>query len=163
MIYKHIVIIIAALIFLSSCDGGLKPPEENGKSYLEVTINYIGGASEWPDKDSVFAVRIAAFKTYPTGDIITEFAANNVYFTFLSLPLFVDSSFVSLEITSPPVELKYIAVVQQYDSLITSQKAIGVYSTTGEQSDPSAILVEPGKSYPIKINVDFNNPPPPPF
>ncbi len=163
MIYKHTVILIAALILLSSCDGGLKPPEEKEKSFLEVTINYIGGASEWPDKDSVIAVRLAAFKTYPTSDIINEFAAKNVYFTFLSLPLFVDSSFVSLEITSPPVELKYIVIVQQYDSLLTSQKAIGVYTTSGDQSDPSAILVEPGKSYPIKINVDFNNPPPQPF
>lgn len=158
MIFKLIAILIIGFIFLLSCDGGLKPPEEKGKSFLEVTINYIGGVSEWPDKDSVVAVRLVAFKTYPSGDIIAEIEAFSD-----TLPRFVESWFVRLEIASPPVELKYIALAMQYDSMFTSQKAIGVYTTTGDQTKPTAISVKLGKSYPIEINVDFNNPPPQPF
>ncbi len=163
MIFKLILILFAALTILLSCDGGLHPPEDKEDSILEATIHYKGGISQWPDSNTVKAIRLAAFKTYPPGDIISEFTAGNVYFTLMSLELFTDSSNVRLEISSPPVELKYIVVVQQYDSSFSSQKAIGVYTTTGDQSKPSAILVEPGNSYPISINVDFKNPPPQPF
>ena len=159
-------ILFIIILALSACDGGLAPPDKSiagGKSYLSGTITYKGGTTEWPPADSVYGIRVVAFKTYPPKDIITEVISGNAYLKFESLPMFVASSTFSLEIGDPPVDLKYIVVAQQYDTLVTSQRAIGVYTTSGDNTKPSDISIEPGRNYIININVDFNSLPPQPF
>ena len=153
------IAIIAALIV--SCGDGLAPI--NAKSYLKGKIIYKNGKQDWPPKDSVFAVRVVAFKIYPPKDILGEIIAKNAYFTPETTTLFSDTASFEIEIPESPVELKYIAVAQQYDSSIIAERAIGVYSTAGDQTKPSSLLIEKNKSYYIEIFIDFKNPPPQPF
>jgi len=149
---------------LFGCDEGLAPKKAIEKSFLTGTLIFVGGKSEWP-VDSIMAVRVAAFINYPFTDslgIIREILNGNAYLTMESLPLFVDSSNFSIEITNPPVLLKYIGVARQLDSNISSQQVIGVYTETGDKTMPSSLIIEVGKSYDIRIEVDFKNLPPQP-
>ncbi|MBI5326178.1 MAG: hypothetical protein HZB41_13065 [Ignavibacteriae bacterium] len=160
------ILIISILIFLifAGCDEGLAPRKVTEKSFLTGTIVYVGGIDSWP-KDSMTAVRVASFINYPFTDslgIIKEILSGNAYFTVESLPLFVDSTNFSIEITNPPVLLKYIVVARQLDSNIASQQVIGVYTLSDDKTEPSTLLIEEGKSYKIKIEVDFKNLPPQP-
>jgi hypothetical protein len=167
MKYVQILPTLSVLILvlsLISCDGGLAPKPESEKSFLTGTVVYKQGKANWPPADSILAVRAVAFKKYPdsTG-ILNDIISGNAYFTLNSMPLFVDSSLFSFEITDTPTELVYIAAVQQYDSLLTSQKVIGLYNVSSEKHTPSRLYIEPGKTYHITIEVDFDDLPPMPF
>jgi len=157
------LIIFVFISFLIACNEGLAPSEKEQKTYLNGIVHYINGKNNWPPADSCFAVRIVAFKTYPPQNIIQEISERNAYFTFNSLPLFVDSSDFSLEIKNAPVQLKYIVAALQYTNDLTSQKVIGVWSVNEKKFEPSIINIERGKSYSIDIYVDFNELPPQPF
>ncbi|MDQ1264922.1 MAG: hypothetical protein QG635_71 [Bacteroidota bacterium] len=166
MIKISITLLIIALMLIG-CDGGLSPSEPvegvTGKSYLNGTLHFIGGKDSWPPVDSIFALRVVAFKQYPPGNIIDEIINNRAYFNIESLELFVDSVNFSLVIADAPVELKYIAVAWQYKDTITYQKAAGVFASFNDRENPTPLSIKPGKSYNISIDVDFNNLPPQPF
>lgn len=163
---KYLPITIALLLTfcLLSCDGGLAPKPESEKSYLNVTLRFVNGIADWPHEDSILAVRVVAFKKFPdsTG-IFADILSGNAYFTLASLPLFVDSSRFAFEITDSPTDLVYIAAIQQFDTLITSQRVIGLYNISDEKHKPSTIRIEPGKHYDITIDIDFKDLPPMPF
>jgi len=159
----HTYFLILIFFLINSCDGGLEPISKDKRSYLKIELIFLNGKDNWPNKDSVIAVRVAAFKKIPDSSIIVDVIQGNAYFTLESLPLFVDSSFTTFEIIDAPVELKYIAAVMQYDSLITSQRVIGVYTKSGNNKEYSSLYIEKGKNYNIKINIDFNDLPPMPF
>ncbi len=149
---------------LIGCDEGLAPKKVSEKSFLSGTLIFVGGKSAWPP-DSITAVRVAAFINYPfTGSngIMEEILKGNAYLTMESLPLYIDSANFSIEITKPPVLLKYIGVARQLDSNISSQQVIGIYTETGDKTKPSSLMIELGKSYNIRIEVDFKNLPPQP-
>ncbi len=157
------IVIFALFLVLTACNEGLTPPEKEQQTFLNGTVHFINGISNWPPEDSCKAVRIVAFKNYPPQDIIKELSEGNAYFTMNSLPLFVDSSSFSLEIKNAPVELKYIVAAMQFTNDITSQKVIGVWSLNENKFEPSSINIEKGKSYSINIDIDFSNLPPQPF
>jgi hypothetical protein len=154
---------ISLLLGLIACDGGLYPPEPAQKAFVAGTITYKNGKSDWPPADSVIELRLVGFRNYPPGDILSELTKGNAFFTQDTLPRFVDSSSFSLEISKPPVELKYIAVAQRYGSIL-QWKAIGVFTLTGDNTIPSPLIVKPGDNIRnINIIVDFKNLPPQPF
>ncbi|MCO5250673.1 MAG: hypothetical protein M9949_04540 [Candidatus Kapabacteria bacterium] len=163
---KLLPFILALLLTfcMLSCDGGLAPKPEAEKSYLSGTLRFVKGIADWPPEDSVFAVRVVAFKKYPdsTG-IFADILEGNAYFTLASLPLFVDSSRFSFEITDTPTDLVYIAAIQQFDTLITAQRVIGLYNISDEKHKPSTIRIESGRHYDISIDIDFKDLPPMPF
>jgi len=159
-------IVLILVLLLSSCHEGLSPSDNDNlpnTAILEGTVFFKGGAAEWPPEDSVKAVRIVAFKNFPPKDVIQEILLGNAYFTLSSLPLFGDSANFSINITGTPVLLNYIAAAQQYTDSITAQRVIGVYSETQDNLNPSIISIDGGKTYKIKIYVDWNNLPPQPF
>jgi len=163
-LFKILTGIVLVLPLLMSCQEGLEPPPPEQKSFIGGKITFIGGAENWPPEDSVFAVRVVAFKDYPPKDIITELISGNAYFTLESLPLFIDSTSFSIEIPETPVIFKYIAVALQYTDDIMSQRAIGVYTLTGDYTLPSSVEIKTGqKINNIDIEVDFNDLPPQPF
>lgn len=162
---KLIIVFILCLILIS-CDGGLNPENsiiKSGKAILKGTIIYKGGIESWVNADSVYGIRVVAFKKFPPDDVIQEILIGNAYFTLESLPLFVDSSSFEIEISDAPSDLQYIAVAQQFADSITAQRVVGIYSQSGDNTKPSVLRVEPQKSYFIRIDVDFNNLPPQPF
>ncbi len=158
-----LILIVLSVVLFWSCDGGLKPISIQQKAILDVSLKFINSNTNWPPKDSLYGIRIAAFKKMPDSSIINDIILGNAYFTINSLPLYVDSTGTRFVISETPTNLVYIAAVQQYDSLITSQKVIGIYTITGDKTKPSSLKIEEGQYYSIRIDVDFNNLPPMPF
>lgn len=159
---NRLYIFFFLLIFSFACNEGLQPPPPVAKSYISGLVTYIKGKDKWPPQDSVVDIRVVAFKNYPPEDILGEITKGEAFFTN-SLPFFVDTSSFFLEIPKPPVTLNYIVVAQQYASLF-DWRVIGVWTVSGDNTKPSSINVEPGKTYSgININVDFDNLPPQPF
>jgi len=161
------ILIIISFSILISCQEGLKPEvyiEIPTTSYLSGTIEFIGGKEKFPDSSKVFGLYVAAFKQFPkdSSSIIAEILKGNVYIK--SLPYPADSSDFSLEIKDAPVNIEYLAVSMQTDSVkIDAQRVIGVYTLSGDNTQPSAIQIEKGKTYFVKIKVDWDNLPPQPF
>ena len=157
--------ILPLILLTISCGGGLDPEdaEANNVSFLNGKIYF---KSQWPDSSEVFGIRVAAFKDNPPYDsdsLIADIVNEDAYFTFASLPLFLDSVEFSIEIKDPPVTLKYITAAQQYDSTILDQRAVGIYTVSGNKNEPSELFIDKGSIYDITIDVDFNDLPPQPF
>jgi hypothetical protein len=158
---SKILIILPILIFLS-CDHGLKPPER------EITQQYeepgFGGTvyfkGSWPD--TIYDLRVVAFRKYPPQNIINEVLQGMAKFSE-KLPQRVDST--NYKVTADTGKWEYVVVALQYGSNIFSDwKAVGVYDTTPEDTIPTPIYIPYGKFLRgVNITCDFNNPPPQPF
>lgn len=155
-------IVFSFIVFslLLSCNEGLSP-EFKQKTILQGTIIYKSGLSSWPPQDSLKDLRAVAFKTYPPQNIVQEILSGSAYFTQESLPYYVDSSHFSIEIPDAPVTLKYIAVAQEYGTIM-EWRVIGIYKAENSDS-ASSLLINKGEIKDITIYVDFNNLPPQPF
>lgn len=170
-VYK--LYLLCTLFTICACGEGLAPNNSHipeNKTYLTGTIHYKGGKESWKNvQDSLAFIRVVGFKTYPdSAGIIRDILAGNVYITpkviTESLPFNVDSSTYSLEFTDVPVNILYLAAVQQYGADLTKQqRVIGIYTLTGDNTKPSSILVEKGKQNKADIEVDFLQLPPQPF
>ncbi|MBK9246874.1 MAG: hypothetical protein IPM69_01865 [Ignavibacteria bacterium] len=174
MHYFLIQFVLSIIILFSvGCSQGLEPNfthNPDNKTYLTGTIYYKNGKENWKfAQDSLAYIRVVGFKTYPdSAGIIKDILAGNVFITpkniAESLPMHVDSSLYSMEFTEVPINVVYLAVVQQYGlDLTKQQRVIGVFSLTLDNSNPSAILIEKGKQNRANIFVDFENLPPQPF
>ncbi len=165
----NLLFIFSIIIGLASCNAGLEPNNSHspiGKTYLSGTVTYKGGKDNWKfAKDSIVAIRVVAFKNLPdSSGILNDILAGNAFFTPESLPFFVDSSSYSIEITTLPVDIRYIGVAQQYGiDLTKKQRVIGIYTLSGDNTKPSSITVEKNKINRADIFVDFENLPPQPF
>jgi hypothetical protein len=157
--YIRIKLILIALLILASCDSGLKPQPEN-TSYVYGKIKYVNSTDNWPPIDSLKDLRVVAFKHFPPDNLIQEVLSGQAYYTNSTLPFFVDSTNFVLEIKDAPVELKYIAVAQQFGGII-DWLVVGIYSDNNDSA--KHLFVEKGKVYHIQINVDFKNLPKQPF
>lgn len=151
--------IIIIIILLTSCDKGLEPPEVIEPAILTGKITYI---NNWPDDDSLFAVRIAAFKAEPGQGLVQEVIDGNAYFNLETMPFNVDSTEFELIIDEPPLTLNYIAVAWQYEDNLESQRVIGIYSLNNDDT-PASIDLDPGEQFEINIEVNWDDLPPQPF
>lgn len=169
MIKKIVSIVLLCLIFnILGCGEGLSPePKENiiKDSHLIGKIIYLGGKAKFPDTNSIYGIYAAAFKKYPkdSSGLLNEVLAGNVYLNLSSLPYPADSSEFDLTIADAPINIEYIAVSMQYDTLLEAQRIIGVFTESGDNTKPSQLSIDKGKDYYIKIIVDFDNLPPQPF
>lgn len=159
---RKIFLIFFLLLSLSSCDHGLKPPETGTQIYEEPGFGgtvYFKGT--WPD--TVYDLRVVAFRNYPPSNIINEVLEGKAKFSQQSLPRRVDST--KYEVLADTGKWEYIVVALQYGSNIFSDwKAIGVYDTTEYDTIPTPIYIPYGKFIRgINITCDFDNPPPQPF
>lgn len=163
----RLLLILSTIFFISSCDGGLQPPDPESKSYLNVKFNFVGGKEAWP-QDSMFGFRLGAIKPnikenpITVDSLVTLIVNGDAYITLESLDFNVDSSSVSLEINSPDT-LRYIAGVWQNDSTFYDQVIAGVYTESGDPAKNSTLIFAKGQSHSIVINVDFKNLPPTPL
>lgn len=172
MKYLFASISVIVLFVLAACDGGLEPPDPSAglqTAYLKGTIRFVGGSEAWPspaanpEQDSVYEVRLVAFKVFPPEDIIYEILSGNAYVTD-ALDRFVDTINFSIEIEEVPQELQYIAVAQQFDSsLFSDWRVIGVFTESGDKTDHTKLNVDEKKIYNLDIEVDWDDLPPQPF
>lgn len=156
------LLVFTFTLFIISCDGGLTIKSESEKTFLNGIIKFKDGKNNWPPADSLFALRVIAFKNPPDSNIIATILTGGAYFTEESLAMNIDSANFSIEIKDPPVNLVYIAAIIQTSATITEQKVVGIYSLNNNHTS-SEIYIEKGKKYNIQINVDFENLPPMPF
>ncbi len=169
MKYLYQILLLCFFLIISACQEGLKPDvyeEIPTTSYLTGTVEFVGGLDKFPDSSKVFGIYVAGFKEFPkdSSGIISEIMKGNVYLKFESLPYPSDSAEFSLEIKDAPVNIEYLAVSMQYDSTkIDAQRVIGVYTLTGDNTMPTALQIEKGKTYIVRIKVDWDNIPPQPF
>ena len=78
---RKIFLIAPFLLFLLSCDHGLKPTEAGTLIYEEPGFGgtvYFKGT--WPD--TVYDLRVVAFRNYPPSDIINEVLGGKAKFRF---------------------------------------------------------------------------------
>lgn len=160
---KKIINLILLFVVIVSCDEGLKPPDKSGKSYIAFNFFYVGGVEKWPDSTEMKAMRFVAFKSYPPKDILQDVIDGEAYFTFLSLPLYVESSSKLIEIPDTPQKLEYLVAAWQYMDSLSAQKVAGVYTESGDNTKPSSIFLDKGDTAIIDIFIDFENLPPQPF
>ena len=160
MIHFKIILIVLSLIVLSSCDKGLEPIGElDTDAVLNCNISFSG---EWPKQDSVMGMSVAAFKLPPSESLIQELINGNAVLKLNSIQYGVDESSVFLDIVDAPQTFKYIIVAWNYEDDIQAQRVVGVYTLT-DKSNPGEVVINPGDSLNIDIEVDWNDFPPQPF
>ena len=159
------VLILA--FFATGCDQGVDPfppvdPSADGA--ISGIITY----QNWPPLDSLFDLRIVAFRDFPPGDVVGAVLGGRAIVhpglgdTAL-VPFLVDS--LRFRFSLPPGEYRYLAVVHRFGRNIFSDwRAVGQYDTDSDPLVPTPVVVPAGDTLRgIAIPVDFVNRPPPPF
>jgi hypothetical protein len=165
-IYFIFSIVLLSFLILK-CDGGIEPEPLNthaGETGFSGKITFVGN---WPQ--NVKRTHLVVFKELiqDTSDFFppnltfvvdsveygsTEFAYNSI-----------DNNFIPL-FNITPGTYKYVVVAQSNTPELSLRRAdwtvVGVYTTTGDQSQPGVLNIEEGElTEDINITVDFNNPP----
>jgi hypothetical protein len=161
-----ILFVVASLAVVFGCDKGVSPSAESPPpvGYMSGTIRY----QNWPPNDSLIDLRIVAFSLFPPSNIVNEVLAGRaaVYPPLgdsALVPFYVDS--LSYTFSLSPGEYQYVAVAQQFGPNITADwRAVGQYDLDSNLTVPSPVTIVANDSTShVDINVDFSNPPPPPF
>lgn len=166
---EHMKIVLLTLLCLPAlaCDGGLEPPA----TAVQVPMGTMTGLvtyRNWPPIDSLHDLRLVAFRNFPPRDILTEVLQGRaaVYPPIGDSPLvpfFVDS--LRFIFVLPAGTYEYVAIAQQYGpSISTDWRAVGQYDLDTNLTIPSSVeVIANDTTGGVDIDVDFNNPPPPPF
>ena len=158
------VVLAVGGLLLVSCDEGLKPKITVQVGSFSGQIHY----SNWPPRDSLFDLRLVAFRTFPPRDIVSEVLSGRAYVypglgdTAL-VPFFVDS--LRYMVTVPTGKYEYVVIAQQHGPNVnTDWRPVGQHDLDTDPSTPSPIEVAADSLLTgIDIWVDFRNPPPAPF
>lgn len=161
------LLFLAGLLLVAGCDEGIQPPSESDtgpqQSGFAGTITY----RNWPAPDSLFDLRLIAFKTFPPASILTEVLSGQaIIYPALgdtSLPFNVDTT--RYFVPAPAGEYRYIVVAQQFGpNLLTDWRAVGQYDLDADLTVPSPIQVPANRALRnVDILVDFAHRPPQPF
>lgn len=161
---RTVFVLILSMLILS-CDGGLEPPSS---PQMLGTMSGLITYHNWPPLDSLKDLRLVAFRNFPPRDIATEVLQGRamVYPPLgdsALVPFFVDS--LRFLFTLPTGTYKYIAVAQQFGPGVTTDwRAVGQFDLDSNLVIPSPVeIMVNDTTEGININVDFRNPPPPPF
>ena len=159
--------VLVLALLTAGCDQGIAPPlpeELSSDGAVAGLITY----QNWPPVDSLFDLRIVAFRDFPPGDVVgAVLGGRAIVYPGLGdtslVPFLVDS--LNFQFSLPAGEYKYLAVVHQFGGNIFSDwRAVGQYDTDSDPLVPTPIIVPSGTTVGgILIAVDFVNRPPPPF
>ncbi len=159
------ILIISCAVVFHSCDKGLAPAAVN----LDIA-NGIQGTilfENWPSPDSLYDLRLVAFRNFPPENIFVELLSEQAYAypaitDTTHIPFFVDR--YEFEFELPPGEYGYLVVAQQYGSnLLLDWRAVGQYDVDAD-SLPSPLNVdENAVTRNLVIGVDFDHLPIQPF
>lgn len=157
-IFMVLPVVLLVLLAAAACDHGLGPKDPQGDSGTGIsgTLYF----TNWPTPDSLFDLRMVAFKNYPPGNILTEILNGFAFFypSFEdSLPYYVDSIEYVFELE--PSEYRYITVALQFGpNASLDWLSVGQYDQTPQDSIPTAVVVEKGvMKTGIDIYVDFHH------
>ena len=165
-LYRVVLVCLLPMLLLEGCDKGLSPlapPSTAAAGYMSGLIRY----QHWPSRDSLYDLRLVAFKVFPPSNIVNEVLLGRAVVcpplgdTAL-VPFFVD--LLRYQFTLPAGEYKYVVVAQQYGPGVTTDwRAVGQYDLDSNLVVPSPVtIVASDTTRNVDINVDFSNPPPPP-
>ena len=174
VVAAHIAAAVVCACAFTQCTGGIDPADYAGSAIIKGKVRYVrgSGSQNFPSKDSLFDLRVVAFKMIPRDTNLVQTLANGEAFFSASL---VDSSFSAeipfsfevpqSQIADSSVMLQYIAVGQQYGANVFSDwRVVGLYSTGDSLFTPKSLRATPGLYIDtMTINVDFRKIPPQPF
>lgn len=151
-----------ATTILTGCNEGLAPRVET--SGITGTIRY----KHWPPQDSLYDLRLVAFKHFPPGNIVADVLQGKAVVyppigdTAL-VPFYVDSLHYTVPL--PGGKYEYVVIAQRYGpNILTDWRPVGQYDLDTNYAVPSPVVVLEGTlTRFVDINVDFRNPPPFPF
>ncbi|MBM2841901.1 MAG: hypothetical protein HW412_2429 [Bacteroidetes bacterium] len=155
-------------VFACGCDKGLNPsvprPAQIPMGQMSGLIRY----QHWPPSDSLHDLRLVAFRVFPPTNIVNEVLLGRaIVYPSLGdtalVPFYVDS--LRYLFSLPVGEYQYVVIAQQFGPTITTDwRAVGQYDLDSNFAIPSPVtILENDTALNININVDFRNPPPPPF
>ena len=163
--------VILVCLLLASCDAGLAPPPP-AEIGFSGTVYFTSGS--WPPADSLVSLWVFASKNYPLDSAAVFTGLFSAPPTILlypdmskSLPFFVDS--ITYMFPLPLGTYKYVGVIQQTSSDLLTRgirvfRVVGFFKDPAAPAQPGMVTVnESSPSNGINIQVDFHNPPPPPF
>ena len=172
---RSFAVLFALLLLLNSgCDKGLTP-DPSGFSGVVRFRN-------WPPPDSVWELRIVAFKNPPadSSSLFAEFFKGNVLVyppigttafkkTDSTGLRFVDSISYTVVLHGIPVDeprsYSYIALAWRYtQNILTDWRPAGIYTLQAGTFVPSQLVI-PKHEFITRVNIecDFSNPPPRPW
>jgi len=144
------------------CDQGLSPVSLSSAAARHGIAGMITFRN-WPPRDSVLDLRLAALKGLPSADIVNEVRQGRARFTETITPYGADSIPYRLFLAPlPPGRFSYIGVAQQFGPNIQQDwRLVGVYYTNGDTTSPGFVDVPEDSVVPgVNLTVDFLNPPP---
>lgn len=156
------------VILLLSCNGGLTVPPDIDPG-IGGTIHFTQGT--WPPVDSLQGLWLFASVEYPldSSRIITGVLIEpRTIFLYPSLqeslPFLIDS--IRFDFHLPLATYKYIGVIQQVrpELEVRNFRIVGVAKSPADSTLPRAVTIASDVYVDgLRINVDFNQPPPQPF
>ena len=163
--FPRIVLIVSLFVLLHGCDEGLSPTATGVPTgFMSGIVRY----QHWPPRDSLVDLRLVAFRVFPPTNIVNEVLLGRaVVYPPLGdtafVPFFVDSLLFGFSL--PAGEYKYVVVAQRYGpDLYADWRPVGQYDLDTNLAVPSPVtIVANDTTWNVAINVDFRNPPPPPF
>lgn len=157
---------VFALVFVSAllavaCDHGLSPEAADVDPGFGGTLRVTGS---WPPADSVRDLRVVAFRNYPPKDILSEVINGSAVFSD-ALPYGENSIPYTIQDENLDGTFAYVVVAQNYgEDPFQDWRAVGVFTTTGDVTQPSAVDLGSGLFVPsVDITVNFYDLPPQPF
>ncbi len=170
-----LIALLTILVFYSGCDEGLTLDPSGFRG----TITF----SNWPPPDSVWELRLVAFKRQPTDSsgLFAEWLKGNVLvhppigtpafkkFRTDSTNLFVDSIRYSVTLhgiaVDEPETYVYVALAWRYtQNVFTDWRPAGLYLAQPNTFVPRELVIRKHEYVQdVNIHCDFRNPPPKPW
>lgn len=163
-------LLLALLIALGalSCDEGLAPPDVEPGLHGSIVV---APTSPWPPADSVRGLWLFASKQYPldsakviTGVLIEPRSIFLYPSLAQSLPYGVDS--VEFRMALSPGTYPYVGVIQQIrpELIVSNFRVVAMLEDPAAPGQPRSVTVPSGRVVEgLRLRIDFNAPPPPPF
>lgn len=151
------------LCLLASCDHGLSPDLSTPASVPGIA-GKLHVKSLWPPSDSLFDLRVVAFRNNPPKSILEEFLKGTLEFSD-EIPFRFNDTTYRMQRESISGVYAYVVVAHQYGpDPFQHWRVVGVYTTTGDVRFPSPVNVLPRTVVEeVDIDIDFYNLPPQPF
>jgi hypothetical protein len=153
-------------LLVPGCDKGLGPVGQQSTTELPGSFSGVITFQNWGALDSLYDLRLVAFRRFPPPDIIDEVLDGKAV---VHPPLVTGGALtgrgtdsLSYKVSLAAGTYPYVVVALQFGpDLFNDWRPAGQYDLDTNLTVPSSVLVQSGQEAPnINIVVDFENPPP---